>query len=117
MPRPHFPESYAPSMGRDEDRHAGPATHSMAMVSDGQARDGAGAMAGHGPEAGSQTDGPDLAPKMPPQHTMQLRLKASYDQLPEPDVPKFPRALRMGLLIVPPVAIWLAINWLIRATS
>lgn len=52
---------------------------------------------------------------LPPAQDLQFQLRAAFDQLPEPQVRKMPRAWRLGLLILPPVGLWLGISWLIRA--
>lgn len=73
-----------------------------------------------GPVPGSARTGPapvDSASRqsdLAPAQGLQFRLRASFDQLPEPHVRKLPRAARMGLLLVPAIGLWVAITWLVR---
>ena len=55
----------------------------------------------------------DLAPAQ----GLQFKLRASFDQLPEPHVRKLPRAARLGLLLVPAIGLWVAITWLVRVVG
>jgi hypothetical protein len=64
-------------------------------------------------EAGREGSSKGIAPFQ----DMQFRLHASFDQLPEPHVRKLPRALRLGLFIVPPVLLWAGISWLVRSVG